>query len=194
MGPPAPGYAASVRSVASFEPRATARLVLRRSVPEDAEGISVYRSLPEVRRYQGWERTDPDTLRAEIDLMSRRAPGDRGWVQLSVLERESGRLVGDVGMSPAEGEPGVMKIGYTIEPASQGRGYATEAVAALVDYLFDELGVEIVRMYADADNVASIRVAEKVGMRLEERFHRTSADESWEGVRYEVARDGGAAP
>jgi RimJ/RimL family protein N-acetyltransferase len=171
----------------------TDRLVLRRSVPGDAEAISAYRSLPDVRRFQGWERTDPDTLRAEIDLMSHRTPGDRGWVQLSVLERDGGRLVGDVGMSPADGEPGVMKIGYTVDPAFQGRGYATEAVAALVRYLFDGLGVEIVRMYADADNIASIRVAEKVGMRLEERFHRTSDDESWEGVRYEVARDGAAS-
>ena len=54
------------------------------------------------------------------------APG--GWTQLSVEDRETGDLVGDVGLSPAEDEPGVIKIGYTMSPAYQGRGYATEAV------------------------------------------------------------------
>ncbi len=65
--------------------------------------------------------------------MSERPPGDpAGWVQLSVEERATGALVGDVGLSPAEGEPGVIKLGYTMSPAAQGLGYATEAVAALV--------------------------------------------------------------
>ncbi len=67
--------------------------------------------------------------------MAGRAPGEPGgWVQFSVEERDGGRLVGDVGISPAEGEPGVIKVGYTISPDVQGRGYATEAVQALVDY------------------------------------------------------------
>ena len=71
-------------------------------------------------------------------------------------------------MSAADGEPGVIKLGYTIAPALQGRGYGTEAVGALVSYAFRTLGAEVVRMYASADNIASIRVAEKVGLRLVE--------------------------
>jgi RimJ/RimL family protein N-acetyltransferase len=115
----------------------TRRLEMRRSERDDAEAISAYRSDPAVRRYQGWERTDPDGIRAQIDEMSGRAPGEPGWVQLSVRERESGRLVGDVGLSATSDEPGVIEIGYTIDPAFQGRGYATEAVGALVAYAFD---------------------------------------------------------
>lgn len=166
------------------EPIVTERLLLRRSMPEDAEKISAYRSDPEVNRYQGWERTDPVRVRAEIEEMARRAPGEAGWVQFSVEERETGRLVGDVGLSPAEGEPGVIRVGYTIAPAFQGRGYATEAVRALVDYAF-ELGAEVVRAHASWENTASHRVAEKVGMRLVERFRRTEGGETWYGVRYE---------
>lgn len=166
------------------------RLRLRRSRPEDAETISAYRSIPEVGRYQGWERTDPQGVREQIGEMAERAPGELGgWVQFSVEERESGRLVGDVGLSPAEGEPGVIKVGYTISPDAQGRGYATEAVRALVDYVFDELGVDVVRAYASEENEPSIRVAQKVGMRLVQRLEHRYGDEVWYGVRYELRRE-----
>ena len=91
----------------------------------------------------------------EIEEMARRDPGaPGGWMQLSVEDRETGELVGDVGLSPADDEPGVIKIGYTMSPAFQGRGYATEAVAALIAYAFDTLGADVVRAYASAENLA----------------------------------------
>jgi aminoglycoside 6'-N-acetyltransferase len=171
----------------AFIPLQTERLQLRRSLPEDAEAISSYRSDPQVNRYQGWERTDPEGIREEIEAMAGRSPGEPGgWVQLSVLDRESGALVGDVGFSQAEGEPGVVKVGYTVAPAFQGVGYATEAVAAIIAYAFERLGAKVVRAYASAENVPSIRVAEKVGMRLMERFEHHSDGETWHGVRYEM--------
>jgi aminoglycoside 6'-N-acetyltransferase len=179
-----------MRVDADFEPIVTARLRLRRSRPEDAETISAYRSRPEVHRHQGWERTDPEGIRAEIVEMARREPGEPGgWVQLTVEERDGGQVVGDIGFSRADGEPGVMKIGYTMAPAYQGRGYATEAVGALVDYLLGTLGVDVVRAFASEENVASIRVAEKVGLTLAERFRRSYGDEVWYGVRYERRRE-----
>jgi RimJ/RimL family protein N-acetyltransferase len=179
-----------MRVDADFEALVTDRLVLRRSRPEDAETISAYRSDPEVHRQQGWERTDPEGVRADIEEMARRAPGEPGgWVQFSVEEREGGRLVGDVGISPADGEPGVIKVGYTMSPAVQGRGYATEAVRTLIDYAFGTLGADVARAFASADNLPSIRVAEKVGMRLIERFEHREGDEVWFGVRYERRRE-----
>ena len=169
-----------------FRPLETDRLRLRRSTPEDAEAISAYRSIPDVGKYQGWDRTDAGFLREELALMATRSPGEPGWVQLSVELREDGRLVGDVGMSPADGEPGVLKVGYTVAPEHQGAGYATEAVRALIAYGFSTLGAEVVRVYADADNLASIRVAEKSGMTLMERFEHRHGDETWWGVRFEI--------
>jgi RimJ/RimL family protein N-acetyltransferase len=179
-----------MRADADFDRLVTERLVLRRSRAEDAGTISGYRSDPEVHRQQGWERTDPDGVRADIEEMETRLPGEPGgWVQFSVEERAGGKLVGDVGISPAEGEPGVLKVGYTMSPAFQGRGYATEAVSALIDYAFGTLGADLVRAYASADNLPSIRVAEKVGMRLIERFEHREGGETWFGVRYELPRD-----
>ena len=179
-----------MRADTDFQRLVTERLVLRRSVPEEAGAIAAYRSDPDVYRYQGWDRTDEEGIRAAIEEMAGRAPGEPGgWVQLSVDERESGRLVGDIGLAPTEDEPGVIEIGYTIAPAFQGRGYASEAVGALVAYAFDALGAHVVRAYASPENLPSIRVAEKAGLRLVERFERSDGDETWVGVRYELRRE-----
>ncbi len=172
-----------------FRPIITDRLILRRSIQADAETISRYRSDPDVSRYQGWDRTDPEGIRVEIEAALERAPGQPGgWVQFSLEDREAGALVGDVGLSPADGEPGVIKTGYTVAPEFQGRGYASEAVRALIGYAFDRLDAEVVRAYASAENVPSVRVAEKAGMRLVERFEGRDGDHIWHGVRYEILR------
>jgi aminoglycoside 6'-N-acetyltransferase len=172
-----------------FRPIETERLRLRRSRPDDAVTIAAYRSDPLVHRYQGWDRTDLEGVRDSIIEMAGRAPGEPGWVQFSVEERATGELIGDVGLSPAEDEPGVVKIGYTMQPASQGKGYATEAVGALIDYAFDTLGADVIRAYASARNIPSHRVAEKAGLTLIERFEGREDDGStWQGVRYELTR------
>ena len=171
-----------------FQPIRTARLVLRRSGPEDAAIIAAYRADPEVNQYQGWDRTDEESIRQQIEEMAERAPGEPGWVQLSLEERESGRLIGDVGLSPADDVPGAVKIGYTLAPPYQGRGYATEAVRALIGYAFDALGAELVQAYALAKNRPSIRLMERVGMHLTGRFEHHEDGETWHGVRYELAR------
>jgi RimJ/RimL family protein N-acetyltransferase len=181
-----------MRPEATFARLETPRLTLRRSRPEDADAISAYRSDPDVHRYQGWERTDAEGVRAQIDEMSGRAPWEPGWIQLSVHERESGRLVGDVGLSASRDEPGVLEIGYTIDPAFQGRGYGTEAVAALIDFALGTLGADVIRAYASARNLPSIRVAEKAGLRLVERFQRRHDGDVWWGVRYELRREDAA--
>ena len=178
-----------MRADRDFVELCTDRLRLRRSSAGDAPAISAYRSDPDVHRFQGWERTDVDAVRAEIEEMQRRAPGDPGgWVQITADELDSGALVGDVGIAPVDAEPGVISVGYTIDPAAQGRGYATEAVRALVDYAFEVLGADVVRMHASANNTASIRVAEKAGLRFVERRVYRDEDEIWFGVRYELHR------
>jgi RimJ/RimL family protein N-acetyltransferase len=178
-----------MRTDPGFRELRTERLVLRRSQPGDAEAISAYRSDPEVHRHQGWVRTDPDHVRQEIEEMLRRTPGEPGWVQFTLERRQDARLVGDVGLSPRADEPGVVMVGYTIAPSEQGKGYATEAMQALVAYAFNELGADLVRAYADAENAPSVRVAEKVGLAVVERFEATDEDGTWHGVRMERRRE-----
>jgi RimJ/RimL family protein N-acetyltransferase len=178
-----------MRADPAFDELRTPRLRLRRSEPRDAEQISAYRSDPDVHEHQGWDRTDPDHVRQEIEEMLERAPGSTGgWVQFTVETLEDDALVGDVGLRVAEDEPGVVMVGYTMAPRAQGKGYATEAVSALVDYAFQTLGARIVRAYADAANAPSVRVGEKVGLVVVERFDGHHDGETWHGVRMERRR------
>jgi RimJ/RimL family protein N-acetyltransferase len=108
-----------MRADPRFEELRTSRLRLRRSEPRDAEEISAYRSDPEVHAHQGWDRTDPDHVRQEIEEMLQRVPGGTGgWVQFTVETLADDQLVGDVGLRVAEDEPGVVMIGYTMAPAA----------------------------------------------------------------------------
>ena len=141
-----------------------------------------------MNRTQGWERTDIESVRADIEEMAARTGTAGRWVQFSVERREDGRLVGDVGISRPTASRASSRSA-TISPDVQGHGYATEAVRALVSYAIDTLGAEVVRAYADADNASSIRVAEKVGMHLIERSEHREGNEVWSIVRYERRRD-----
>ncbi len=177
-----------MRTDPGFVELRTDRLRLRRSVRADAEAISAYRSNPDVHLHQGWTKTDPVHVGSEIDEMAQRTPGEPGWIQLTVETLDGAHLVGDIGLCPRADEPGVVMIGYTIDPDYQGMGYATEAVRAMVTYVFEVLGADIVRAYAGADNVASVRVADKVGLLVVERFEATDEDGTWHGVRMERRR------
>ena len=83
-------------------------------------------------------------------------------------------------------------LGYLLDPAHHGRGYATEMVRAALDLAFGDLGLRRVTAGCFADNVASWRVMEKVGMRREQHGIRDSwhAELGWvDGFTYAVLAD-----
>jgi [ribosomal protein S5]-alanine N-acetyltransferase len=84
------------------------------------------------------------------------------WLMLSSAERS---LVGDIGFKGPPDDMRTVEIGYSVLPAFQGRGYATEAVRALIAWGFDQPSVRRIVANCLADNAASIRVLEKAGMR-----------------------------
>ena len=145
----------------------TARLTLRRLGLEDAPAVFRYRSLAEVRRFQAWE---PTSL-ADVESMLQGNPEDADvpgtWLQLALERREDGELVGDCGLHFPARERAQAEVGITVAPAHQGRGYAVEALCAALGYLFDALGKHRVYASSDPDNLASIRLLERAGMRQE---------------------------
>jgi RimJ/RimL family protein N-acetyltransferase len=68
----------------------------------------------------------------------------------------------------------VAAIGWCLDPAYTGRGYATEAASELLRICFEDIGVRRVVAGAFADNAASVRVMERIGMRIEGRGVRES--------------------
>ena len=90
------------------------------------------------------------------------ADGERFGVWV-MIERGSTTVVGDIGFMGPPGEDGDVEIGYCVIPDRRGRGYAGEAVAALVAWALTQPGVGSVSARCDVLNVPSIRVLERAG-------------------------------
>lgn len=104
--------------------------------------------------------------------------GDNSCGLWTLREHGDERIVGFVGFRPFFGPPELQLL-YGLLPSYWGRGYATEAAAAAIDYAFGVLGLEEVRAASDAPNSASIELLLRLGMR--ERL-RTSDGASGEGT------------
>ena len=114
----------------------TDRLTLRPLARQDITEFTRYRNLPDVARYQDW--TMPytrDLAHALVDdneELGVPTPGQ--WLQLAIVDGDD-RLLGDVAIW-LDAAALLAMIGYTLAPESQGKGYAVEAVKAVVDWLF----------------------------------------------------------
>jgi RimJ/RimL family protein N-acetyltransferase len=145
----------------------TERLVVRSFRAADAPVLSAYRSQPEVARYQSWEA--PFTLERAEDFVVHMAgadPGKPGWFQWAVELAADRTLIGDVGVGLHENLLQA-DLGFTFSPQGQGRGYATEAVRAVLSRLFDLQGVRRVSAECDARNVRSAALLRRVGFAQE---------------------------
>ncbi len=152
----------------------TERLLLRDFVLEDAEALVACRSDDRYWRYY----TKPDDIaaatRQHVELfVGWQKAEPRTHFQLAIVLKEPGQLIGDCGLrlraQVPYGEDGPLEadIGYELDPAYWRHGYATEAVRALVDYGFSELGLHRIWTFAVADNEPSWRLMERIGMRRE---------------------------
>lgn len=147
-------------------PRFTDRLVLRRFRGSDLAQFQSYRCDPEVGRYQGWTVMDDAGAAAFIEEMACAPIGVRGaWFQVAVADSATDVLVGDIGLGLDATREGVAEIGFSMAPAAQGRGLGTEAVRGALALLF-ESGVGLVEGITDVRNAPSIRLLERVGMRV----------------------------
>jgi aminoglycoside 6'-N-acetyltransferase len=168
----------------------TPRLILRPFEDRDALPFAVYRSDPEVARFQGWEAPySLEQAREFVSEMKTRTPGTPGeWFQAAVERKEDGALIGDCVFKRLAYEPRVAEIGYTLARPYQHHGYASEAIQALLGYIFDTLGLHRVLADCDPQNTSSVRLLEKLGFRHEGCFVESMwlkgewVDEDWYAI------------
>ena len=148
-------------------PVRTRRTSLRPVAPEDRDAVHAYRGREDVTTYLGRGPMSPSDVDERIaENLERSQPGHPRPLLGLVIEVE-GAVVGDCMVRFEPDDNGIMTafIGYTLHPASAGRGLATEVAEALVRLCFTELGVAMVQADVFVPNVASQRVLEKVGLR-----------------------------
>ena len=120
-----------------------------------------------------------------VGAQLRKSPAEAPWWNWLVVKHEDGEAVGSVAFGGKPDAAGAVLIGYAMYPAHEGRGYATEAVKAMVEWAFAQPGVKTVRALAPVWNTPAVHVAEKVGMRP---VASDEDDEVGEVLVYEVAR------
>ena len=145
----------------------TERLIMRMWRDADFEEYAELCADPEVMRYLGGKVFDRTEAWRQMASMI----GHwylRGYGIWAVEEKKSGRLAGRIGCINPEGWPG-FEVGWTLKREFWGKGYATEGARRALAYAFGELRQDHVISLIYPANAASIRVAERLGEKLEGR-------------------------
>jgi RimJ/RimL family protein N-acetyltransferase len=168
------------------EPIRTGRLVLREPESRDRPAFLELLASPEVHTYLGGPRPR-DELAREVPATPQRYPGS------FVVER-GGSMIGQLLLrrSPGHHRPaaaGKVDLGYLFLPNAWGRGFATEACAAALDWVDGVLPGESVVLTTQTANTRSMRLAARLGFSEVERFEAWGA-EQWLGMRPPAASSG----
>jgi len=140
----------------------TPRLLLRVPRAEDFERYAELLANEQAARYIGGHIPRAAAWRRFLQM-----PGAwmvQGFAMFSVVEKAGGRWIGQIGPWKPEGWPG-NEVGWSFHPDSWGRGYATEAAEAAIDWAFDTLQWDRVIHCIDPGNLASQRLAQRLGSR-----------------------------
>jgi len=139
----------------------TERLILRLPRIEDFERYA------EMFAHEGTSHIGGPLARGDAWRRFLQMPGAwalQGFAMFSLVEKSSGMWIGQAGPWQPDGWPGT-EVGYALHPDAWGKGYATEACAASMDWAFDELGwTDVIHTISPA-NVASQAVAARLGSR-----------------------------
>ena len=104
-------------------------------------------------------------------------PNQLNWGPWFVMLKESGHIIGDIGFKGRPNEERIAEIGYGFLEKYHNQGYATESVRALIDWAFETDEADILVAETANDNIASIKVLEKLGM---QRIHEANGMIYWQ--------------
>jgi RimJ/RimL family protein N-acetyltransferase len=153
-----------VPALAAAEAHETALLRLRLFAERDLDALAAIYADPDSMRYIGEGRTisRSDTWRAIAAMLGHWAL--RGYGMWALELKATGETIGRAGFIDSEGWP-EFELGWQVARAHWGHGYAPEAAAFALGYARTRLGRRRVASLIRPGNAASIRVAEKLGMR-----------------------------
>jgi ribosomal-protein-alanine N-acetyltransferase len=164
----------------------TPRLRVRRHHMQDIEAFVRFMADAELTHFLLFteEQKTAERARDMVEAVIAAYDGDDPICSLTIADRASDTYVGSCGLAVVEGAEGP-EVYYTLIREAQGRGYATEAVSALLDHAFREAQVKEVFAHVSQANLASIRVVERLGMAAVGPAPHLGP----KGLRFRVSRD-----
>jgi len=149
----------------------TDRLLLRPIQKQDAAAVFDYRCDALTNQYQSWI---PETVDDVDDFIKNRVcplancPGT--WHQLVIEKKDDSIILGDIGIHFVDQESQQVELGITLGKKYQGKGFATEAMSAVIDFLFTELNKHRITTSIDPQNTNSVNLVRRLGFRQEAHF------------------------
>jgi RimJ/RimL family protein N-acetyltransferase len=150
----------------------TDRLFIRQVQSEDIESMFNYRSDADTSKYLSLIPDSVEDVEAFINKTSPLINIPATWFQCAIFEKASNLLIGDIGLHFLENdsENSQVEIGCTLDRKFRGKGYATESLTAVIDYLFYSLKKHRIIASVDPSNTDSIKLVERLGFRREAHF------------------------
>ncbi|MBR4471100.1 MAG: GNAT family N-acetyltransferase [Erysipelotrichaceae bacterium] len=146
----------------------TERLILRRFTPEDAKDMyENWASDPLVTKYLTWPVHESVEVSKMVIGSWIASYHDGGYFNWAIESKDDGKVIGNISVVKLKEEALAADIGYALSRSYWGQGIMTEALKAVMDFLFDEVGLNRVAACHDPNNPASGRVMEKAGMKYE---------------------------
>lgn len=155
----------------------TNRLILRHLLPEDLDALFTLYSDPEVREYFPEGTLTYEETKEELEWFLNGHPEHPELGLWATIHKETGQFIGRCGLLPwTIEERDEVEIAYMIAKEYQGQGLATEAAQAILHYGFEKLNLSRLICLMDPKNIASQKVAQKIGMTLEKEVDGIAGD------------------
>jgi len=163
----------------------TKRLLLRHQVISDLDDLWALYCDPEITKYIPDAPRSREEAQEELEWHMHGHPKYPDLGLWATIHKETGKFIGRCGLLPWEidGQKEV-EVAYTLARAYKGQGLGTEAGQAILQYGFETLNLSRLICLIDADNIASQKVAEKIGM----TFEKESRDEMGPFLVYAIYR------
>jgi RimJ/RimL family protein N-acetyltransferase len=166
----------------------TERLILRRQVIEDLDDLWALYCDPQITKYIPDAPRSYEEAREELEWHMHGHPKYPELGLWATIHRETRKFIGRCGLLPwtIDGQRDV-EVAYTIAQEYWGQGLATEAARGILEYGFEKLNLPRLICLIDPENIASQRVAKKVGMTLEKKVAGIDGD-NYPTLIYSIVR------
>ncbi|SDX86592.1 Protein N-acetyltransferase, RimJ/RimL family [Lutibacter oricola] len=149
----------------------TERILIRPIKPSDSKKVYSYRSDSNTNKFQNWI---PKSI-IDVDAFIAKNPQEfnkpETWFQVVIINNKNNEIIGDIGIHFIDSYQ--CELGITLDKKHHGKGYASEALKGVINYLFNKLDKHRITTSIDPKNANSIKLVERIGFRKEAHFKQS---------------------